>query len=115
MLVPSAVPLDATSTHLPLFVLTIPCSCRGRIGALPGASRDHTVRVWHDLARATLDDPRLWAATNYCMPVERRLKLLGVSEDQARRDRQSCVERVQRACGSTRSSPTVRCTTTPGR
>jgi WD40 repeat protein len=66
------------------------------------ASRDHTVRVWHDLARATLDDPRLWAATNYCMPGERRIKLLGVSEDQARRDRQSCLERVERARACTR-------------
>jgi len=49
------------------------------------------------LARATLDDPRLWTATSYCMPIERRVELLGVSEDQARRDRQRCLERVERA------------------
>jgi hypothetical protein len=61
------------------------------------ASNDHTVRVWHDLAPATLDDPRLWAATSYCIPVERRIKLLGVSEDEARRGRQSCLARVARA------------------
>ena len=61
------------------------------------ASNDHTVRMWHDLAPATLDDPRLWTATTYCMPMERRIKLLGVSEEQARRDRQRCLERVEQA------------------
>jgi WD40 repeat protein len=60
-------------------------------------AQDRTVRVWHDLAPATLDDPRLWAATSYCMPIERRIKLLGVSEDQAQRDRQRCLDRVERA------------------
>ena len=61
------------------------------------ASSDHTVRVWHDLAPITLDDPRLWAATSYCMPIARRIKLLGVSEEQAERDRQRCLDRVERA------------------
>jgi WD40 repeat protein/serine/threonine protein kinase len=61
------------------------------------ASDDHTVRVWHDLAPATLDDPRLWTVTTYCMPIERRRELLGVSEEQAQRDRQRCLERVEQA------------------
>ncbi len=61
------------------------------------ASRDHTVRVWHDLAPATLDDPRLWSATNYCMPIGRRIKLLSVAREQAQHDRQNCLERVERA------------------
>jgi WD40 repeat protein/serine/threonine protein kinase/cell division protein FtsL len=60
-------------------------------------SDDRTVRVWHDLARPTLDDPRLWTATTYCMPVERRQELLGVSEEEAQRDRQRCLERVEQA------------------
>ncbi len=60
------------------------------------ASLDHTVRIWHDLA-PTLDDPRLWAATSYCMPVERRIELLGVSQEQAQHDRERCLERVERA------------------
>jgi hypothetical protein len=60
------------------------------------ASNDHTVRVWHDLAPATLDDPRLWTATAYCMPVERRVKLLGVSAEQGERDRRHCLDRVER-------------------
>jgi hypothetical protein len=55
------------------------------------------VRVWHDLAPVRLDDARLWTATAYCLPVERRVDLLGVSGDQARRDRQSCLARVARA------------------
>jgi hypothetical protein len=53
--------------------------------------------VWHDLSPVTLDDPRLWAATNYCMPTERRIKLLNETQEQAQRDRKSCLERVQRA------------------
>jgi WD40 repeat protein len=60
-------------------------------------SWDKTVRVWHDLAPVTLDDPRLWAATSYCMPIQRRIKLLGVSQDQAQRDLQRCLSRVERA------------------
>jgi WD40 repeat protein len=58
------------------------------------ASMDHTVRVWHDLAPATLGDPRLWAATNYCLSVARRIELLGVTEAQALRDRQRCLART---------------------
>jgi len=61
------------------------------------ASSDHTVRVWHDLAPAALDDPRLWTATSYCIPADRRIKLLGVSADQARRDHERCLARVERA------------------
>jgi WD40 repeat protein len=61
------------------------------------ASADRTVRVWHDLAPVTLDDPRLWAATSYCMPIKRRIDLLGLSQDQAGRDHQNCLDRVERA------------------
>jgi WD40 repeat protein len=65
-------------------------------GRVVSASLDHTVRVWHDLGPVALDNPRLWAATSYCMPIERRIELLGMSPEQARRDRQRCVERVAR-------------------
>jgi WD40 repeat protein len=61
------------------------------------ASDDGTVRVWRDLAPVALDDPRLWTATTYCMPIDRRIDLLGVSEEQAKRDLQRCVERVEQA------------------
>ena len=61
------------------------------------ASGAHTVRVWHDLAPVTLDDSRLWAATSYCMPIKRRIDLLRVSQKQAGRERQNCLDRVERA------------------
>jgi WD40 repeat protein/serine/threonine protein kinase len=61
------------------------------------ASADGMVLVWHDLAEVTLDDPRLWTITNYCMPVARRVELLGVSEDMAGRDLRRCQERVAEA------------------
>lgn len=61
------------------------------------ASDDQTVRVWHDLASATLDDSRLWTVTTYCMSIERRVELLGVSEELARRYRQRCTESVEQA------------------
>jgi WD40 repeat protein len=64
------------------------------------AGMDHAVRVWSDLAPVPLDDPRLWAATSYCMPVERRIKLLGVSEARAARDHRRCLERVAAAHGA---------------
>jgi len=66
-------------------------------GRIVSASRDHTVRVWHDLSPATLADPRLWSATNYCLPIDRRIKLLNVTRSQAERDQRSCVARVMRA------------------
>jgi WD40 repeat protein len=65
--------------------------------SIVSASRDHTVRVWHDLSPATLTDPRLWSATNYCMPLDRRIKLLSVTRQQAERDQRSCLARVLRA------------------
>ncbi|WP_428267137.1 protein kinase domain-containing protein [Haliangium sp.] len=61
------------------------------------ASDDWTVRVWHDLTPASLDDPRLWTITNYCMPVARRIDLLGVSERMARDNLARCLAHVAEA------------------
>ncbi len=61
------------------------------------ASDDKTARVWHDLAQVTLDDPRLWTVTSYCMPVARRVELLGVTEEMARDHRARCLARVAEA------------------
>jgi len=43
------------------------------------------------------DDPRLWAATSYCMSIERRIELLSVPEARARADQDACERRVQAA------------------
>ncbi|HEX3475799.1 MAG TPA: protein kinase [Kofleriaceae bacterium] len=63
---------------------------------IASSSSDGTIQVWHDLAPADLADPRLWTATSYCMPVERRVELLGVSTAQAERELARCLERVAR-------------------
>jgi WD40 repeat protein len=61
------------------------------------ASDDGTVWVWTDLEPlASVDDPRLWTASTYCLPVERRLALLNVSEPIARAQQEACVRRVRR-------------------
>ncbi|HVK68573.1 MAG TPA: protein kinase [Polyangium sp.] len=58
-------------------------------------SGDGTVRVWTDLEPLRgIDDPKLWTATTYCMPIERRMELLRVTEAMARADREACVRRV---------------------
>src|SRR5262249_54953110 len=47
--------------------------------------------VWSDLEPLHgAEDRRLWAATRYCMPVERRIKLLSLPEATARDHRESC-------------------------
>ncbi len=61
------------------------------------ASDDQSVRVWSDLSPVGLDDPRLWTKTNYCLPVARRVALLGVSEASARRNYTRCLARVAQA------------------
>jgi WD40 repeat protein len=60
------------------------------------ASDDKTARIWTDLTplRGT-DDPRLWAATQYCLSVERRIELLNVPEATARADQEACQRRVE--------------------
>lgn len=40
------------------------------------------------------DDKMLWRITSYCIPVEKRIEILGVSEDQARNDEKACKDRV---------------------
>ncbi|WP_438017787.1 protein kinase [Sorangium sp. So ce315] len=59
------------------------------------ASDDKIVRVWSDLDPLRgIDDPKLWAATTYCMPVDRRIELLRVPEAMARANREACLRRV---------------------
>src|SRR5262249_40065619 len=61
------------------------------------ASFDKTVRIWSDLDEITPDDPRLWTATTYCIPVAERQRLLGMSEELNRTHYESCMRRVREA------------------
>ncbi|MGK3963683.1 protein kinase [Sorangium sp. So ce118] len=60
------------------------------------------VNVWSDLNPLQgVEDPRLWTATAYCMPIERRVELLGVDAAAARTDREACMLRVKDARATT--------------
>ncbi|HEU4404435.1 MAG TPA: protein kinase [Polyangiaceae bacterium] len=60
------------------------------------ASLDNTLRVWPDVQPVRgYDDPALWAASSYCLPVERRLALLHVPEADARAELEACERRVK--------------------
>ncbi|UQA56959.1 protein kinase domain-containing protein [Polyangium aurulentum] len=62
------------------------------------ATNDRTVSIWSDVEPFHgTEDPRLWRATSYCMPIERRVELLGVSEAAARAHRDDCLRRVEEA------------------
>ncbi|WP_437278470.1 protein kinase [Sorangium sp. So ce375] len=62
------------------------------------ASDDKAVRVWTDLEPLhAVDDPKLWTATSYCMPIERRMELLRVPEATARAHQEACLRRVEQA------------------
>ncbi len=62
-----------------------------------GASEDKTLTVWSDLVPLqSADDPKLWTATSYCMPLVIRQQLLGFSEQQHRSDLERCRLRVRR-------------------
>ncbi|AUX40494.1 uncharacterized protein SOCE26_018950 [Sorangium cellulosum] len=66
------------------------------------ASDDKAVRVWTDLTPLRgVDDPKLWAATTYCMPVERRIELLRVPDAMARASHDTCLRRVAAARAAT--------------
>lgn len=61
-------------------------------------SDDETVWVCNDLEPFTgVADPELWIATTYCMSIERRIALLGVSEATARAQNHACVRRDEQA------------------
>ncbi|WP_437897864.1 nSTAND1 domain-containing NTPase [Sorangium sp. So ce124] len=67
------------------------------------ASDDNIVRVWTDLDPLRgVDDPKLWTATTYCIPVERRIDLLRTPESMARADREACLHRVEDARAAAR-------------
>jgi hypothetical protein len=62
------------------------------------AADDHTISVWTDLEPLHgAEDTRLWTATAYCPPIERRIKILGVTEATAKAEQQACQRRVEQA------------------
>ncbi|WP_437540591.1 protein kinase [Sorangium sp. So ce367] len=62
------------------------------------AADEKTVRLWTDLEPLHgVDDPKLWTATTYCMPIERRIELLRVPETTARAHQQACLRSVEEA------------------
>src|SRR5262249_35203977 len=69
-------------------------------GSIAAPSDDGTVWVWTALEplRGT-DDPKLWTATTYCMPLETRRLLLYFPDDRARADLERCERRVLEAAG----------------
>ncbi|KYF63228.1 protein kinase, partial [Sorangium cellulosum] len=72
------------------------------------ASDDKVVRVWSDLEPLRgADDPKLWTATTYCMPIEQRIDLFRVPEPMARANREACLRRVAlaRAAAAAPGSP----------
>ncbi len=65
---------------------------------ITGSHEGYVARVWDDLSPISgPDDPKLWAATDYCMSVERRIELLGVPPAMAESNYQACRRRVKQA------------------
>jgi len=58
-------------------------------------SRDRTVRVWSDFAIIRPGDPRIWQATNRCLPIEQYVLYFDFSEEVARQCRQRCLDQVR--------------------
>jgi hypothetical protein len=60
------------------------------------------VIVWSDLEPISgADDPKLWTATTYCMPLDVRRRLLNFSDEQSRADLERCQRRVREARAAT--------------
>ncbi|WP_437594892.1 nSTAND1 domain-containing NTPase [Sorangium sp. So ce1000] len=70
------------------------------------ASDDAVVRLWTDLEPLHgVDDPKLWTATTYCMPIEQRIELLRVPKGLARTHQEACQRRVEAARAAAPGSP----------
>lgn len=65
---------------------------------IAAALEDKTIVVWSDVAPLRdAEDPRLWTATTYCMPIEVRQRLLDFPEEQSRDDLERCRHHVRDA------------------
>ncbi|WP_437828088.1 nSTAND1 domain-containing NTPase [Sorangium sp. So ce1153] len=66
--------------------------------SVEAASGKAALSVWSDLEPLRgVHDPRLWNATAYCMPAERRMEILRVDEVAARTDLDACLRHVKEA------------------
>src|SRR5262249_23064928 len=62
------------------------------------ATDDKTIIVWSDVQTPqSADDPKLWTATTYCIPLDIRRRLLDFPEEQSRADLERCQRRVAEA------------------
>ena len=67
------------------------------------ASDDKTVILFDDLEPISgPDDPRLWTATRYCIPLDIRGRLLGFTETQSRADLARCQRHMDESAGPQR-------------
>jgi WD40 repeat protein len=65
---------------------------------LASSEADNTIVVWdHFEQLRDAEDPTLWTATSYCMPLHVRQRLLDFPEEQAREDLERCQRRVREA------------------
>ena len=61
---------------------------------------DRTMVIWSDVEPlVSAEDPKMWTATTYCMPLEVRQRLLDFPEEQSWRDLDRCQRQV-RAVGA---------------
>jgi len=59
------------------------------------AIEDNTVGLWRDVEIIEkADDPRLWRATTYCLPMDVRQRFLGFSKEQSQSDLDKCQRHV---------------------
>ncbi|MCG8416971.1 MAG: protein kinase [Proteobacteria bacterium] len=61
------------------------------------ASWDKTIRIWNNLTPIRPTDTALWTETTFCLSIERRQALLGVTKETALANYKQCLERVIRA------------------
>jgi hypothetical protein len=75
--------------------------------SIVAALRNTTALVWTNVGELRgIDDPKLWTATPYCMPVELRIELLNLDEASAQAHQRDCLKRVEEArAAATASAP----------
>jgi WD40 repeat protein/serine/threonine protein kinase len=74
--------------------------------SIAAGSDDHTAWVWTDIEPLSgTSDPKLWEASAYCMPVERRIKVLNLPEATAELHWRACLRRVEETRNAAATPP----------